>query len=205
MKKIINLTTILTILMITSCIKQNYKNENVRLPENKGHLTISKEEFQSILFDLKSQEKTPEWWIRLIKFVRSNTGQAQRYIDGIPQCSGNYPCGPCPGICITSITSDLNADSADALISDMSRIKLTVIAKNDSTNDTKMIIEMPISLSNQAVHDNYFNVTTNEELPSYLAQETGFSSIFVDAGNYPIIYDSANSVLRTIVNITVIQ
>ena len=68
-----------------------------------------------------------------------------------------------------------------------------------------MIIEMPNSIEYQVVRENYFDVSINEELPSYLALEAGYNSILVQAGNYPIIYDSTNEVLRTIVNISVVR
>lgn len=205
MKKIIYFTTISTILLITSCVKQNYQNANAQLASPESSLSISKEEFQNILSEMKSQEKTPHWWVKFVNFVKVHTGNSQVYLNGQPLCDWAFHCGPCPGICLGSVAPDLSADSTDEILNEMSRIKLTVIEKNDSTNNTKMIIEMPNSINYQVVRENYFDVSISEELPSYLALEAGYNSIIVLAGNYPIIYDTTNEVLRTIVNISVVQ
>ena len=168
---------------------------------------ISLEEFQQILDSKNSLEKSPPWFEKFKKWVRAHTGNSQILVDGQPTCFGNGGCGPCPGICFGSSIVD-GGDNGDPVsdkefILGLRAIAFSIFENQSNANKRKMVIQIPSEYADDFIMNNLFEVESDEFLPMFYVSESGFNSITVEEGRYPVIVSANDGMTRTIVNITV--
>jgi hypothetical protein len=205
-KTLFSIVVVFITITMTSCFKSEGNNLSTSIASAESQFTISKSEFENVLRELNSSERTPNWIVSLIKWGKRHTGTPQRYNNfGVPECSGNYNCGPCPGFCmfppsIEFVSDSLITDFNDSILG-LRPVLFKLIQKADSTQLHKLIIEYPTQFDSEILRNESINFDYDEILPSGLTDFSGYNEIRIIAGTYPIIRDLNSGRTMTIVNI----
>jgi hypothetical protein len=205
-KTLFSIVVVFITITMTSCFKSEGNNLSTSIVSTEPQFTISKSEFENVLRELNSSERTPNWWISFIKWTKRHTGKSQEYNNfGVPVCPGNYYCGPCPGICffpqsIEFVGDSLITDSNDSIL-ELRPVLFKLIEKADSTHLHKLIIEYPTQFDSEFLKNESISFDYDEILPPGITDVSEYNVIRIIAGTYPIIRDLNSGRTMTMVNV----
>lgn len=132
------------ILILSSCSKKSGEIITPAINTNNGQF-ISQDSIIKIIRNLNSDSLAvrsydkvcPGWWEKVKRWFCEHTGSF--LFDELLNCGGNYPCGPCPGICFRGAIFNPQETGTDSL--DMEELNSgyrtfgIILAQNDDIQE----------------------------------------------------------------------
>jgi len=178
---------------VESPIESKVINENV----------INSEEINSILTEINSEaELPPNWWKKVVRWVKAHTGGSQKYIDGQPACIGTGGCGPCAGICFSIWATPISGNTGNLSQNELQqglRPFVFGIIENVNTNEVKVLLEFH-EYTGDFIQDGFVRIENEELIDGDLTLECDCNSIKLLPGDYPVFENDTDGTLQTIVN-----
>jgi len=139
-------------------------------------------EVESYLTAFRNPSEKGPIWNKIKAWVKSHTGS-----HVMDNCTGNYPCGPCAGMCIiASVNSEIVAENSQLSQDEKSDgLSIIVIEKYDDTSNTAVI---SFQLPDDFVKDEKLFVAEDTDLGLQVAESFKRTAFVIKKGVYPISY-----------------
>lgn len=206
MKNIKTLSALIFMVLILSCNKSRFESSASNPVNQVKELSIDRLQLEEILASIHNNDRTPNWWKKFTRWINTHSGSPQQYDSyGIPKCSGNGGCGPCPGFCIFGSINEIQNDSLielqTSILDSIKSVSFSILEKSGPEVNLKMLIEYPSYYDDDLLKNDIFIFDNDQELPSLYSYQAGYSSIKILSGEYATLKNLTSGRTFCVVNI----